>query len=349
MRALIVGLGSIGRRHARNWAALGLGPVAVCRQMGSRQPEPLGIEAREFTDLDTALAGRPDVVLVTNPTSRHVQTACQEIQAGAHVFIEKPIGHKLDGLTDLLHEADRGKRTLMVGYNLRFHPGLARFRQLVQQGAVGRPVSARAEAGEYLPDWHPWEDYRASYSGRTDLGGGALLTFSHELDSLCWVLGAPARLMAMAAHASSLQIDAEDTADLVLQFADGPLASVHVDYLRRPPSRSLEIVGEDGVLRWEYAEDRVLRYLPATRQWRVEEGDRRFQRNDMYLAELDHFARCVRGEIERPLIDGKQGAAILAITLAALESSHNGQAIDLQVAGEPVSTWLRSLAEAAHG
>jgi predicted dehydrogenase len=343
LRALVVGLGSIGRRHARNWAALGLGPVAVCRQTNSPQPEPLGIGAREFTDLEQALADGPDVVLVTNPTSLHVDTACKALQAGAHVFVEKPISHVLTGVADLIQEAERRQKVLMIGYNLRFHPGLIRLKELLGQGVVGKPVSARAEAGEYLPDWHPWEDYRASYSGRADLGGGALLTFSHELDSLCWVLGAPSRVMAMAAHASSLEIDTEDVAEMILQFPNGPQASVHVDYVRRPPRRSLEVVGEDGLLRWEYDANRVLSYAPATRQWRVEEGDPRLQRNDMYLAELQHFAACVRGEIERPLIDGQQGAAVLAITLAAHESSRKGQAIDLKGEGEPLNAWLSSL------
>jgi len=343
LRALVVGLGSIGRRHARNWAALGLGPVSVCRQTRSPQPEPLGIGVQEFTDLEKALDDRPDVVLVSNPTSLHVETACMALQAGAHVFIEKPISHTLHGVADLLSEAKKRQRVLMVGYNLRFHPGLIRLNELFQQGAVGRPVSARAEAGEYLPDWHPWEDYRTSYSGRADLGGGALLTFSHELDSLCWVLGAPSRVVAMADHASSLEIDTEDTAELVLQFPNGPLASIHVDYLRRPPRRSLEIIGEEGVLRWEYDDNRLLSYAAGTRQWRVEEGDPRLRRNDMYLAELQHFAACVRGEIERPLIDGTQGAAVLAITLAALKSSKEGRAIDLHAEGEPLNTWLSSL------
>jgi predicted dehydrogenase len=343
MRALVVGLGSIGRRHARNWAALGLGPVSVCRLTNTAQPEPLGIGVQEFTDLDDALADQPDVVLVTNPTSLHVETACRALQAGAHVFLEKPISHTLDGVADLLGEAERRRKVVMVGYNLRFHPGLARVRQLVRQAAVGRLVSVRAEAGEYLPDWHPWEDYRTSYSGRADLGGGVLLTFSHELDSLCWVLGAPSRVVALAAHASSLEIDTEDVAELSLQFPNGPLASVHVDYLRRPPRRSLEIVGENGVLRWEYDENRVLSYAPGTRQWRIEEGDPRLQRNDMYLAELQHFAACVRGEIDRPVIDGEQGAAILAIALAAKRSSAEGRAIDFHGEEEPLKTWLSSL------
>jgi predicted dehydrogenase len=343
MRALVVGLGSIGRRHARNWAALGLGPLSVCRRPGSRQTEPLGVEAREFVDLDTALDEQPDVVLVTNPTSMHVETACRAVQAGAHVLVEKPIGHSLHSVADLLSQAERNRRQLMVAYNLRFHPGLLRARELVKQGAIGNVVSARAEVGEYLPDWHPWEDYRDGYSARRDLGGGAVLTFSHELDSLCWIFGAPSRVTAMATHASLLEIDTEDVAELILQFTRGPLASVHVDFARRPPRRSLEIVGENGTLRWEFDEGRVLHYTPATRQWRVEETDRRFERNDMYLAELRHFVSCVRGEIDRPLIDGQQGAAVLAIALAGLRSSASGRAIDLQEEGEPVARWLTSL------
>jgi predicted dehydrogenase len=343
MRGLIVGLGSIGRRHARNWAALGVGELLVCRQTRSAQPEPLGVDVREFHDLGAALGERPEVVFVTNPTSLHAETACQALLAGAHVFVEKPLAHRLDGVAELLTAARHMQRYLTVGYNLRFHPGLVRLREFVRQGAIGRVASARAEVGEYLPDWHPWEDYRQSYSGRRELGGGAVLTFSHELDALCWVLGAPSRVMAMTAHASSLEIDTEDIGELVLQFSGGVIGSVHVDYVRRPPQRALEVVGEEGVLRWEYHTNRLLRYLPATRQWRIEEISSKFDRNDMYLAELQHFVGCVRGEIDRPLVDGEQGAAIVAIALAGLRSAAEGRAIDLRAEGGPYATWLHSL------
>src|ERR1700730_12583295 len=134
----------------------------------------------------------------------------------------------------------------MVAYNLRWHPGLIRQRELVHQDAVGRIVAVRAEVGEYLPDWHPGEDYRRGYSARADLGGGPVLTMSHELNALCWVFGAPSRITGIAAHASSLEIDTEDVADFVLQFPAGFLGSLHVDYVRRPAGRSLEVVGEEG-------------------------------------------------------------------------------------------------------
>jgi predicted dehydrogenase len=343
LRALIVGLGSIGRRHARNWVALGLGPVDVCRQVDSPQPEPLGVEAREFHALDTALNERPDVVLVTNPTSRHLETACRALAAGAHVFVEKPLSHQLAGVAQLLDAAGEAHKQLMVGYNLRFHPGLERMRSLIHKRAIGTVVSARAEVGEYLPDWHPWEDYRRSYSGRRDLGGGALLTFSHDLDALCWVIGAPVRVSGLAAHVSSLDIDTEDVAELILQFAQGAIGSVHVDYVRRSPHRALEIVGEQGVLRWEYERHRIAHFAVSTGQWRVEELDPKFERNDMYLAELRHFVGCVSGQLARPLIDGQQGAAIVAIALAGKRSSDEGRHIDLSAEGEPVTTWLSSL------
>jgi predicted dehydrogenase len=220
---------------------------------------------------------------------------------------------------------------------------LSRLKALLDAGAVGRVVSARAEAGEYLPGWHPWEDYRAGYSARSDLGGGAVLTFSHELDALCWLLGAPRRLTALAAHASSLEIGVEDVAEIALEFETGALGSVHVDYVRRPPRRTVEVVGELGSLRWEFERNRLELYDLNTGQWRIEQGDARFERNQMYLDELRHFAACARGELAQPLIDGEQGAAILVIALAALRSAREGRAVDFRDESELVRRWLGTL------
>jgi predicted dehydrogenase len=342
MRGLVVGLGSIGRRHARNWAALGLGDVWVARQTERPLAEPLGVDARFFATLDEALAHGPDVVLVTNPTSLHVETARKAIVAGAHVLIEKPLGHTLDGVPELIAEARHAQRVLLVGYQLRFSPGLARLRELLHGGAVGQAAYVRAEVGEYLPDWHPWEDYRQSYSGRRDLGGGPLLTFSHEFDAVCWLLGVPQRISGVGVRSGSLEIDTDDVFDATLQFESGVIASVHVDYLRRATQRSVEVIGAEGVLRWEYDTHQVVRYAPATREWRIEEGDPNFTRNDLFLAELRHLAACVRGEAE-PLIDGQQGAAVLAICLAAQQAAVEERTVDLASMPEPVSTWLSSL------
>jgi predicted dehydrogenase len=272
-----------------------------------------------------------------------VSTACAALRAGAHVLVEKPLGSTLDNVSDLLELARATRRVLMVGYNLRFHPGLARLKALLDTNAIGRIVSARAEAGEFLPDWHPWEDYRNGYAARRDLGGGAVLTFSHELDALCWLLGPPRRLTAIASHSSTLELDAEDTAEIALEFESGALGSVHVDFVRRPPKRGIEIIGEGGVLRWEFQRNRLEHYSVTTRQWRIEQGDARFERNQMYLDELRHFAACALGEAHKPLIDGEQGAAILAIALGTLRSAATGRAIDFHATDSVTRGWLSHL------
>jgi predicted dehydrogenase len=244
------------------------------------------------------------------------------------VLVEKPLSDSLDGVPELLERASQ--RVLMVGYNLRFHPGLQRLRELLHAGAIGPPISLRAECGEYLADWHPWEDYRTSYSGRKALGGGPVLTFSHELDTVYWLLGSPSSVTAVTSHASALEIDTEDLAEIVLLYTSGLVASVHVDYVRRPPRRQLEIVGEQGVLRWEYESNRVLRYSPTTRVWVVEEGDPRFNRNDMFVAEVCEFAARARGGAHDGIgADGHAGAAVLKIALAALRSAAEGRRIDV--------------------
>lgn len=345
MNLLVVGFGSIGRRHARNWASLGLGEVWLCRQAGRAAPDSGGMEARVFPSPEAALAAGPDVVAVTNPTSLHVATARAAVDAGCHVLVEKPLGASLAGVADLLAAANRLQVQVMVGYNLRFHPGLARLRDLLHAGAIGRPLSARAEMGEYLPGWHPGEDYRPSYSGRVDLGGGPVLTFSHELDAICWLLGRPAKVSCLAARVSSLEITTEDVAEIAVQFAGGTLASVHVDYLRRPPRRSIEILGEDGILRWEYDENRLLVYAPATAECRIEAGDPRFERNDMFLAQSRAVAARVAGgtdPAESPLATGSEGAAILALALGALRSAAEGRTINLE-SDEESAPWLKAL------
>ena len=326
MKALVVGLGSIGRRHARIWARLGLGEVLVCRSTRQPQPEPLGVPASEFESLDDALNEQPDVVLVTNPTSLHLSTALRALEGGAHVLVEKPISHSLEGVERLR----QGERVIMVGYNLRFHPGPQRLRLLLQQGAIGKPLSIRAEVGEYLPDWHPWEDYRASYSGRSDLGGGPVLTFSHEIDTVYWLLGMPSSVTAVATHASALEIDTEDIAEIVLSYPDSALASIHVDYVRRPTQRHVEVVGDAGTLRWEFEAKRLLRYAPTTREWIVEQGDPRFERNDMFTAELCEFVARIRGEAPDGIgADAQQGIDVLKIALGALRSADEGRRVAL--------------------
>ncbi len=122
----------------------------------------------------------------------------------------------------------------------------------------------RAHWGEYLPGWHPWEDYRQGYSARPDLGGGVVLTLSHPLDYLRWLFGEVEALWAFTGKSSDLELQVEDTAEIGLRFANGVLGSLHLDYNQRPPGHWLEVITSQGTLRWDNLSGEVQVYRSET-------------------------------------------------------------------------------------
>ena len=330
MRFLIAGLGSIGRRHLRNLLALGERDIILYRtHRSSLSDDELSAFPVE-TDLQAALARRPDAVIISNPTSLHLQVAIPAAQAGCHLLLEKPISHSLEGVDELLAAVQSGGGQALIGFQFRFHPGLQHISRLLQESAIGRPLSVHAHWGEYLPGWHPWEDYRLGYSARQDLGGGVVLTLSHPLDYLRWLIGDVHALWAFAASLSDLDIEVEDTAEIGLRFANGTLGSVHLDYHQRPPTHTLQIVGAQGTIRWDNANGAVHFFRAGDfsesgeagsgMEWQAFPPPPGFERNHMFLAEMRHFLQVVRGEAA-PLCSLEDGIQALRLALSVLESS----------------------------
>ena len=168
---LIAGLGSIGRRHFRNLIALGEKDIILLRSHHATLPDDELSGYPIETDLPTALKKyKPEAVIVANPTALHFDIAIPAAQAGCSILVEKPISHNLDRADELERAAEKGGGRLLVGFQFRFHPGLIRTKQLITDGEIGRVISANVHFGEYLPDWHPWEDYRKGYAARADMG-----------------------------------------------------------------------------------------------------------------------------------------------------------------------------------
>jgi predicted dehydrogenase len=322
MKFLIAGLGSIGQRHLRNLRALGQTDVLAYRQRNWPLPSELPVPS--VGDLSAALAAGPDAVIVATPTSLHVPIALAVARAGCPLLIEKPLGHELEGIAELEALVAAKRLPVLVGYHLRFHPGLRLVKRLLDEGRIGRPIAARLQCGEYLPGWHPAEDYRAGYSARRDLGGGAILTLSHELDYAGWLFGDVRRVAAFAGRRSALQIDVEDTAQIALEFRSGLTAQVHLDYVQRPPARTCHIVGEAGQIFWDYFGPGVTLYegaRDAKETFPVHAG---LERNDLYLSELAHFLECLAGRAE-PAVPLASGRRTLEVALAARASADKGE------------------------
>ncbi len=324
-RVLISGLGSIGRRHLSNLKELGISDFVLHRS----RPEPLQSNPHlpVYTDLSDAFATDPDLALITSPTAFHVSGATAAVRYGCHFFVEKPVSHTLDGVQSLLDGAEEAGLITFVGFDLRFDPGLQRVHGLLSENAIGRVTSLHAEVGQYLPDWHPGEDYRTGVSARKETGGGVLLDLIHELDYVSWLLGPVSDVSCFADRVSSLQIETEDTAAVLLRFDSGAIATVNLDYVRRRPQRSCTIVGEEGTIEWNYYDQTVSVLSPESSKdtWSYAG----FERNDRFRAEMTHLLRCLDGSAE-PTTDLRRGVEVLRIALAAKESADRGEVIRLQ-------------------
>lgn len=332
-RALVVGCGSIGRRHAKNLKTLGLQHLALC-DTSSEALERCRSEVvgEHFARYDDALRDfRPNVVLICTPPVFHVEQALEALHAHAHVFVEKPLSHESSGVQTLIAEARRTNCKVQVGYNLRFHPGLQILKELIDSGKIGRVLWLNAEAGQYLPDWRPWQNYRESYSGREELGGGIILDGSHELDYICWLLGRPTEVICRAEHLSGLQVDVEDSAWIYLTFPERRRADLHLDFVQRTYTRTCKVVGEEGTVFWDFTAKEVRWYSAGESEWKSIPYT--FEVNEMYMTEMLHFFEAIDSDTG-PMIDLEQGGDVIRIVEAAKNSSQEGKPQSLLWANE---------------
>jgi predicted dehydrogenase len=322
MKILIAGFGSIGRRHLRNLLALGERDISLYRTAHSTLPENELAGFRVDTDLSAALARGVEAVIVANPTALHLDVALPAAQAGCHLLIEKPVSHSMEGIENLKRAVAASGSRVLVGYQFRFHPGLQLLHSLLRQGLIGKPCSAQAHWGEYLPGWHPWEDYRQGYSARQDLGGGVVLTLSHPVDYLRWLMGEVSQVWGITARTGELDLqDVEDLAEIGLRFQNKCLGTIHLDFLQQPAAHYLEIIGSLGTLRWDNASGDVSLYRAEAGAWEQFPPPPGFERNQLFLAEMRHFLAVARGEAD-PQCTLEDGIAALNICLAVLRSGN---------------------------
>ncbi len=327
MKTLICGFGSIGRRHLNNLRALGETDFVLLRSHHSTLPEADINGIPDETEIYAALAHQPDAVVVSNPTALHLDVAIPAAKAGCAILMEKPISHDMNRVEELQRALEEHSSPMLVGFQFRFHPVLSKVREMVQAYAIGKPVSFRAHWGEYLPGWHPWEDYRQSYSARPELGGGVVNTLSHPLDYLRWMFGNVDSVWAYTSSAG-LGLDVEDTAEIGLQFKSSLAGTVHLDYVQQPGKHTLEIIGENGTIFFDNAtaSAKVFRAgRPEPEEILPPAG---FERNHLFLAEMQHFIHVANGK-EIPACDIHDGIAALKLTLAVHQSSHFGKLVKL--------------------
>lgn len=328
MRFLIAGLGSIGRRHMRNLIALGEKEIVLYRTRKATMPDEELADFPVETNLEEALAKhKPDAVIVANPTAYHLDVAIPAAEAGCAILLEKPVSHSMDRLDILQAAVNKSGSKVLVGFQFRFHPGLARAKQLISDREIGRIVSAHVHFGEYLPAWHPWEDYRKGYAARADMGGGVVLTQCHSLDYLPWLVGKVESVSGFVAKLSDLEVDTDDTAKITLRFEGGALGSLHLDYNQQPPAHHFEIIGTRGSLQWNLSDGATRIYRAEKKDWEVYPLAAEWERNTMFMEQMKHFVAIVRGETQ-PSCSLEDGIRVQRLVQAVHESNRAGHVMD---------------------
>ena len=344
MKYLIAGLGSIGRRHMRNLIALGEKDIVLFRTRKATMPDDELAGFPVETDLQEALKKhKPDAVIVGNPTSMHLDIAIPAAETGCAILLEKPISNSTERLDQLESAVKKSGSKVLVAFQFRFHPGLMRAKQLISDGELGRVISAHVHFGEYLPAWHPWEDYRQGYAARADMGGGVVLTQCHSLDYLPWLVGKVESAWGFTAKLSDLEVDVEDTAEIGLRFESGALGNLHLDFNQQPPAHRFEIIGTKGSLKWDLSDGATRIYRASAEslaistgmgiksggEWEAYPLPENWERNVMFLDQMKHFVAVVHGEVE-PTCTLDDGVRVMKLISAVHESQKTGQLISLK-------------------
>lgn len=343
MKILMIGLGSIGQRHLRNIKRLYKDDVEIIayRVRGLARTFSDDMKIREnvsleeefnitsYSDLDEALAQKPDIAFITNITKSHIPCAIACAKVGCHIFLEKPISDSLEGIEELFSLMEEKKLKIFVGYQNRLHPGIQYLKECLGKEELGKVLAVRAEVGERLTTMHTYEDYRDTYMARKDMGGGVLLNqLIHELDYLYYLFGMPVSVYALGGIVGNLSVDVEDNLDAIYMMlgkkGSFPV-SVHADFYQSPPSRYVKVVGERGQITVDLLKATVTKTVDDVTQTVAFED---FVRNDMFIEELKLFMECIANDTQ-PAITLNDGLSSLKMALAARKSIKTGGVIDV--------------------
>ena len=327
---LVIGAGSVGKRHMQNLQEQGCTVSAV-----DPRPDRLD-EARTLVDLNYDFNALQQVehlwdnfsgVVVATPPIFHVEQTITALNNNKPTLLEKPLTTTLGNAETLLNYTERSPTTpVLLGYTYRWWPPLNEFRNRLKRGVVGQAYHAKFVMSAHLADWHPWERYQDFFMASKHLGGGALLDESHFLDLLLWFFGAPRTIFAKVEKISNLEIETDDNVDIVASYSDGLRVFIHLDLYGRPHEKYISVTGEDGTLDWRFEPNCVRQCSTGAHDWTEEYYD--LERNDMFAALTADFIKVMNGTgaIRCTVQDGVR---VLRIIEACRESAKTGREIEI--------------------
>ena len=333
MNVIIVGLGSIGKRHLKTLSSLKSTQNIVSIRCFDTNYERAKEAKQNDENIDISKSlqdavNNVDLVFLCVPTSLHYKVWSQVKALGDyHYFIEKPLSHTFKNCDEMIFHQKRIKKHTMIGYMLRLHPVLNRAKELIKEKTIGNVLNARAESGFYLPFWHPWGDFYMSWKTG---GGGALLDTSHEIDYLIWMFGDIAYAQGYTQTISNLEMTADDYTSCLFEFKNGIMGELHLDLLQPEESRYLKVIGSKGVLIADLMNNNVKYNTIENTKWVSESFE--ISWDNIYEEEVRNIIKCIKGE-ENNTTGIEQAANVMQIVEAIRRSSAYGVRVKLPIYG----------------
>jgi len=309
---LVIGGGSIGERHIGNLQKLGYTNIVVLR---SRMLPFRNLDANSLhivTTWEAALALKPKAAFICTPTALHIEQAIRCAKEGIHILAEKPLSHNGDGIGTLLEVCKETGVYVQVGYMMRYHPHALKIKSWIEDETYGKLVSFSSHWGEYLPDWHPWEDYRESYVAKKELGGGAALTLSHDLDLALWIMNSNLQNHSLLKNFSSgLEVDVDSAADFILGFENGATGHVHLNFFQKVARREYRYEFTEASVTFNFFKQELEVVQKQETNVFILEN---FERNDLFISQTqDFFSQIETYTLEQSLNNIQEAARVVAL------------------------------------
>ncbi len=312
-----MGYGSIGKRHVTNLLDNSKAEIIICTKR--KDLKFLGKNVIVVNSIDKALKENPTIGFITNETSYHIPTAIKLAKAGLDLFIEKPLSNSTKGVKILQKIVKEKKLIVQMGFHMRFHKCILKIHELLEQKKVGRVISCQVENASYLPDWHPYEDYRKGYAAKDRLGGGIVLTQIHEIDYLYWFFGKPKSVYSVTGKFSDLEISTDDYSSSIIKFKKDITTEMHLDFFLGHEYKRCKIKGTKGYIFWNSVYNEVKFFDAKKKSEKVILKLKNFERNDMYVDEIKKFLKCVKNR-KKPMNSLDQGIETMNIALNIIKS-----------------------------
>jgi predicted dehydrogenase len=317
---LIIGSGSVGQRHARNFAALGC-KVTCADPREDRVEKLAGQVTVESTHIDIKkILGEInfyDGVAICSPTAFHVPQAKAALIAQVPVLLEKPVSINAKDAEELLKIEDVTGCSVLMGYTWRWWEALSEVKNILNANSLGSLRHVRFVMSAHLEDWHPWEAISDFFMSSKELGGGALLDESHWIDLMLWFFGKPERVWGRIETIGSLELETDDHVDALFDYSNGLRVSMHLDLYGRPHEKSITFTGEKGSLKWTAEPNEIALGIGANPKWEVKKFDG--DRNKMFVGVAQSFIDVINGH--KPKNDLVGGIRVMQV-IEALRASN---------------------------